>query len=288
MITPYLKAIDRDMYNRCADFNLGYLSNLKLMFSAPGFDDKAYVNNILAKDEFDDHKIQVDQLPKKLHSALISAIDELYFYNEKERSVINGILTYVEMSIRPDLDNIVSRLAPLQEIHKGLIEVSLGADAITIFAKLLYNRSRMLALQSRGLNRTERELVTNFDKVTDVQGVAEYLCRVNNAHNAIRSLRHAVVPNLRDRDICEMIENLASAMMSYRSSLIAPDRAGLADVNMDASEDLLMKREPTTAAGENLKNVIDRYNKLELPYTPADFLLSLNEGIRLSGVYLMV
>lgn len=288
MITPYLKAIDHEMYNRCADFNLGYLSNLKLLFAAPPPDKRAFATNILAKDEFDPHKVLVNETPKKLHAALIQAIDQLYFYNEQERSIINGMITYLEMAMRPDLNDIVAKLSPLQEMHQELIKLELGADAITVFAKMLYNRSRMLALQTRCLNKTELELTTDFHRVTNIHEIAEYLCRVNNVHNAFRSLRHSIVPNLKYRDICDMIDQLIEAMTSYRSSLIEPDKAGLGGVDLDAPEALLEQRQPTAAAGDNLRNVIDRYNKMELPFTPADFLLSLNEGLRLSGIYLTV
>lgn len=288
MITQYLKAIDRDLYNRYMDFNLPYLNELRMALLVPMPQD-IYVSNILAKDEMDSFKVESKNASKNLHAALGKLLDQTYFYNEEEKSVVNGLLTYLQQSLNPNLEHVMNRLAPLQEIHQELTDMEFGVDALPMFSKFLYNRSRMMALQSRGLNSTERELHTNLDQsLPKIEEVAAMLARINNIHNALKSIRQSVIPNMKDRDVCGMINDIADAMLSYRRSLIAPEKAGLGDVDLAASQALLLQKQPTQAAGDNLINVITKYKNMNLPFTPADFLLSLNEGVRLSGVNLMV
>lgn len=287
MITDYLKAIDRDLFNRYVDFNLPYLNDLKLCLVTPIPED-IFVKNILAKDEMDSFKVAPGEVSKKLHSALGKLIDQLYFYNEEEKAVVNGLLTYLDMSLSPDLSRIAASLSPLMEMHRDMIELETGDDALIVYAKFLYNRSRMMALQSRGLSGAELELTTDFDKLVNAEDIASTLARMNNIHNALKSIKQSVIPNMKDREVCAMIMDISEAMLAYRRSLIAPEKAGMGDVDMRASEAHLMKRNPTPAAGENLSAIIEKYNVMKLPFTPADFLLSLNEGVRLSGVNLMV
>lgn len=292
MILPYLINIDRELYNRYTGFNLPYLNQLKIYLVNPMPDDM-FVKNILAKDEVDDFKVSADKLPKKLHSALTQLIDQLYFYNEQENQMVNSILTYLDLTTTPDLAYIHSKMAPLQEIHTKLVDLEVGADGLVVFAKLLYNRSRMMALQSpRGLNDEELKLRTDFDKlIDDTPMLAKMLARMNNIHSALHGLR-VEMPAPRfgspDKVISEMVMEVSDAMTSYRKSLIAPDKAGLGDVDLAASETVLWNKNPTPAADANLTAVIEKYNAMDLAFTPADFLLSLNEGVRLSGINLMV
>lgn len=288
MITQYLKAIDRNLYNQYVDFNMEYLSELKINLFTPMPEDYA-VKNILAKDEMDHFKLNPKDAPRKLHEALGKLIDRTYFLNEEEKSVINGLLTYLELSPSPDLANITRKLSNLQELHKELTEIDVGSDGMIVYAKMLYNRSRMMALQSsRGLVGIERELTTDFDKLVSAVDVAQILSRMNSIHHAIKSIKTSVIPNMKDKEVCAMIMDVCEAMLMYRSSLIAPEKAGLGDMDLAASEQALMKKDPTPAAGENLKSVIQLHSDKNLPFTPADFLLSLNEGVRLSGINLMV
>lgn len=292
MILPYLQNIDRELYNRYIGFNLPYLNELKIYLVNPMPDDM-FVKNILAKDEVDDFKVSTDKLPKKLHSALTQLIDELYFYNEQENQMVNSLLTYLSLTSTPDLAYIFSKMAPLQEMHSRLVDLDVGADGLVVFAKLLYNRSRMMALQTpQGLSKAELELRTDFDKlIPDTAHLAKMLARMNNIHSAINGLKLEMpIPRFGapDKDIMEMVVSIGEAMMSYRKSLIAPEKAGLGDIDLAASETVLWSKDPTPAADANLTAVIEKYNEMNLPFTPTDFLLSLNEGVRLSGINLMV
>lgn len=287
MMTQYLNAIDRTLYNTYVDFNLGYLNELKLNLFTPMHADYA-VNNILAKDEMDEFKIMPADAPKKLHTALVRLIDDLYFFNEEEKSVINGLLTYLDLSPRPDLGHITRLLANLQELHVKHIEVDMGDSGMLVYAKMLYNRSRIMALQSRGLQGIETELVTDFDKLINANDVAAYLSKTNSIHLALTSVKRSVIPSMKDKEICAMILDVCEAMLTYRRSLISPDKAGMGDFDLAASEQALMRKDPTPAAGDNLKTIIELHTAKNLAFTPADFLLSINEGVRLSGMTLMV
>jgi len=287
MILQYLKAIDREQYNKYVDFNMGYLSDLKLNLFTPMPDDYA-IKNILAKDEMDPFAMSPNSAPRKLHEALGKLIERLYFFNEEEKAAINGVMTYLDISMSPDLGHIERTLAPLEGIHEELIEVETGADGVIVYAKMLYNRSRIMALQSRGLNDLERELRTDLDKQIPADEFAALLCRMNSIHHALKSIRTSVIPSMKDKEICAMIVDISEAMITYRRSLIAPEKAGLGEFDLAASEQLLLKKQPTQAAGDNLKTIIDSYSAKNLAFTPADFLLSLNEGVRLSGINLMV
>lgn len=291
MILPYLQNIDRDLYNRYTAFNLPYLNALKVYLVSPVPDD-IFVKNILAKDEVDEFKVATGKIPKKLHSALTGLIDQLYFYNEEENASVNGIISYLEASMDPDLQYIHGKLAPLQEIHSKLIDLETGADGLVIFAKFLYNRSRLLAMQStRGLNETELTLRTDFDKMVPAKELAQQLARMNNIHSALHSVRLEMGPprfGSKDASIHTMIDEVSTAMISYRKSLIAPEKAGMGEVDMAASEAHLWKLNPTPAAEENLNAVIDKFDEMNLAFTATDFLLTLNEGVRLSGINLMV
>lgn len=292
MFLPFLLNIDRELYNRYINFNLPYLNELKIYLANPVPDD-LFVKNILAKDEIDEFKVPADKLPKKLHSALTQLIDKLYFYNEQESVVMNSMMTYLQLTSTPDLAYIHSKLAPLQELHVELMDLEVGSDGLVVWAKLLYNRSRMMALQNpRGLNKAEMELRTDFDKlVPNTAELAKMLARMNNIHSAINGLKMELPApkfNAPDRDISEMIVSICDAMTSYRKSLIAPEKAGLGDVDLAASESVLWNKNPTPAADSNLTSVIEKYNAMDLAFTPTDFLLSLNEGVRLSGINLMV
>ena len=291
MILPFLQNIDREFYNRYTGFNLPYLTELKLYLVSPVPED-IFVKNILAKDEVDEFKVATGKIPKKLHSALTDLIDQLYFYNEEENAVINSIITYLSMSMQPDLAYIHGKLAPLQEIHSKLMDLEVGSDGLTIFAKFLYNRTRMVAMQStRGLNEKELTLTTGFDKLVDAKELAKMLCRMNNIHSALSAMRLELAPpkfGSKEVQIYEMINEISVAMLAYRKSLIAPEKAGLGDVDLAASEAVLWKQNPTPAADDNLMSTIQKYDEMELPFTPSDFLLSLNEGVRLSGINLMV
>ena len=145
-----------------------------------------------------------------------------------------------------------------------------------------------MALQTRGLNDAERELRTELDKTVPADEVAAMLSRMNSIHHALKSVKQSVIPNMKDKEICAMIMDISEAMITYRRSLIAPEKAGMGDFDLAASEAALLKKEPTPAAGENLKLIVDNYSAKNLAFTPADFLLSLNEGVRLSGINLMV
>lgn len=287
MITDYIKAIDRDLYGKYISFNLGYLNDLKISLFSQMPDDYA-LKNILAKDEMDPFAMNPADAPKKLHAALGKLIERLYFYNEQEQSVINGLLTYMEVSPRPDLNLVVSKLTPLQEIYQQLTEIEVGDAGMLVYSKMLYNRSRIMALQTRGLNDAERELRTELDKTVPADEVAAMLSRMNSIHHALKSVKQSVIPNMKDKEICAMIMDISEAMITYRRSLIAPEKAGMGDFDLAASEAALLKKEPTPAAGENLKIIVDNYSAKNLAFTPADFLLSLNEGVRLSGINLMV
>lgn len=287
MITDYLKAIDRDLYGKYIAFNLGYLSDLKISLFSHMPDDYA-IKNILAKDEMDPFKMNPADAPKKLHAALGKLIERIYFFNEEEHAAINGLLTYLELSPRPDLNNIVSKLTPLQEIYKELTEVDVGDTGMLVYSKMLYNRSRIMALQTRGLSDLEHELRTDLDKTVAADEVAATLARMNSIHHALKSVKQSVIPNLKDKEICGMIMDISEAMITYRRSLIAPEKAGMGDFDLAASEAALLAKQPTPAAGENLKYIVDSYTAKNLAFTPADFLLSLNEGVRLSGINLMV
>jgi hypothetical protein len=293
MILPYLQNIDREYYNRYTGFNLPYLNELKIFLVNPmPMPEDTFVKNILAKDEVDEFKVAPGKIPKKLHSALTDLIDQLYFYNEEENAMVNSVITYLSMSMNPDLAYIHSKLAPLQEIHSKLIDLEVGSDGLTVFAKFLYNRSRMMGLQSfHGLRPAELELTTGFDKLVDAKQLAKMLARMNNIHSALNALRLELPPPRfggKDQPIYEMINEITVAMLAYRKSLIAPEKAGLGDVDLAASEAVLWKQDPTPAADDNLMTTIKKYDEMELPFTPADFLLSLNEGVRLSGINLMV
>lgn len=287
MITDYIKAIDRELYGKYIAFNLGYLNDLKISLFSQMPDDYA-LKNILAKDEMDPFAMSPADAPKKLHAALGKLIERLYFYNEQEQAVINGLLTYMQASPRPDLNLIVSKLTPLQEIYQQLTEIEVGDTGMLVYSKMLYNRSRIMALQTRGLNDLERELCTDLDKTVPADEVAATLSRMNSIHHALKSVKQSVIPNMKDKEICAMIMDISEAMITYRRSLIAPEKAGMGDFDLAASEAALLKKEPTPAAGENLKLIVDTYAAKNLPFTPADFLLSLNEGVRLSGINLMV
>lgn len=287
MITDYIKAIDRELYGKYIAFNLGYLNDLKISLFSQMPDDYA-LKNILAKDEMDPFAMSPADAPKKLHAALGKLIERLYFYNEQEQAVINGLLTYMLASPRPDLNLIVSKLTPLQEIYQQLTEIEVGDTGMLVYSKMLYNRSRIMALQTRGLNDLERELCTDLDKTVPADEVAATLSRMNSIHHALKSVKQSVIPNMKDKEICAMIMDISEAMITYRRSLIAPEKAGMGDFDLAASEAALLKKEPTPAAGENLKLIVDTYAAKNLPFTPADFLLSLNEGVRLSGINLMV
>lgn len=288
MMTDFLKAIDRDLYNKYVDFNLGYLSDLKLSLFTPMPDDYA-VKNILAKDEMDAFKLSPSEAPRKLHEALGKLIERIYFFNEEEKSMINGMLTYLSLSMRPDLSNITAQMSALQELHKDLVEIDVGDAGLMVYSKMLYNRSRIMALQSsRGLTEKERELRTDFDKLINAGEVAAILSRMNSIHHALKSIKFQVIPNLKDKEICSMMVDVSEAMLMYRRSLIAPEKAGMGDFDLAASEAALMQKHPTPAAEENLRMIVDSYTEKNLPFTPADFLLTLNEGVRLSGINLMV
>ena len=288
MMTNYLKAIDRTLYNNYVDFNLGYLNELKINLFSPMPEDYA-LKNILAKDEMDAFKVSPADAPKKLHTALVRLIDDLYSFNEDEKSVINGMMTYLDLSPNPDLGHLTRLLSPLQERHQKLIEVDMGDAGILVYSKMLYNRSRIIGLQStRGLQGIERELTTDFDKLVDSADIAAYLAKTNSIHHALKSVKMSVIPNMKDKEICAMIMDVCEAMMMYRRSLISPEKAGMGDFDLAASEAALMQKDPTPAAGENLKTIIDIHSAKNLAFTPADFLLSLNEGVRLSGMNLMV
>lgn len=288
MMTTYLKAIDRSLYNTYADFNLGYLSELKLNLFSPMPEDYA-LKNILAKDEMDEFKVTPADASRKLHTALVRLIDDLYSFNEDEKSVVNGMLTYLDLSPSPDLGHLTRLLAPLQERHVKLIEVEMGDAGLLVYSKMLYNRCRIMGLQStRGLVGVERDLTTDFDKLVDATEVASYLAKTNSIHHALKSVKLSVIPNMKDKEICAMIMDVSEAMMTYRRSLISPEKAGMGDFDLAASEAALMEKKPTPAAGENLKTIIDIHTAKNLAFTPADFLLSLNEGVRLSGMNLMV
>lgn len=287
MITPYLKAIDREQYNKYVDFNMGYLSDLKLNLFTPMPDDYA-IKNILAKDEMDPFKMSPASAPRKLHEALGKLIERIYFFNEEEKAAINGVLTYLDLSPSPDLGHIERTLAPLEGIHKDLVELETGADGVIVYAKMLYNRSRIMALQSRGLNDLERELRTDLDKQVPADELAALMSRMNSIHHALKSIRTSVIPSMKDKEICGMIVDISEAMIAYRRSLIAPEKAGLGEFDLAASEQMLLQKQPTQAAGDNLKTIVDSYTAMNLAFTPADFLLSLNEGVRLSGINLMV
>lgn len=288
MMTNYLKAIDRTLYNNYVDFNLGYLNELKINLFSPMPEDYA-LKNILAKDEMDAFKVSPADAPKKLHTALVRLINDLYSFNEDEKSVINGMLTYLDLSPNPDLGHLTRLLSPLQERHYKLIEVEMGDAGILVYSKMLYNRARIMGLQSsRGLKGIERELTTDFDKLIDSTEVAAYLARTNSIHHALKSVKMSVIPNMKDKEICAMILDVCEAMMMYRRSLISPEKAGMGDFDLAASEAALMQKDPTPAAGENLKTIISIHSAKNLAFTPADFLLSLNEGVKLSGMDLMV
>lgn len=288
MMTQYLKAIDRSLINNYADFNLGYLSELKINLFSPMPDDYA-LKNILAKDEMDPFKVTPADAPKKLHTALVRLIETLYSFNDDEKSVLNGILTYMDLSPNPDLGHLTRQLAPLQERHQKLIEVEMGDSGILVYAKMLYNRSRIMALQSsRGLIGIERELTTGFDEQVNATEIAAYLAKTNSIHHALKSVKMSVIPNMKDKEICAMIMDVCEAMMTYRRSLIAPEKAGMGDFDLAANEAVLMEKTPTPAAGGNLATIIAIHTDKRLAFTPADFLLSLNEGVRLSGMNLMV
>jgi hypothetical protein len=287
MMLPYLQAIDREQYNKYVDFNMGYLSDLKLNLFTPMPDDYM-IKNILAKDEMDPFRMTPADAPRKLHAALGKLIERLYFFNEEEKSKINGLMTYLDLSMKPDLGHIERTLAQLQSIHSELVELETGNDAVIVYAKMLYNRSRIMALQSRGLNDAERELRTDFDKLVSADEIAALLCRMNSIHHALKSIRTSVIPSMKDKEICAMIIDVSEAMITYRRSLIAPEKAGMGEFDLAASEAVLMQKQPTQAAGDNLKTIIDMYSQKNLAFTPADFLLSLNEGVRLSGINLMV
>lgn len=287
MMLPYLKAIDREQYNKYVDFNMGYLSDLKLNLFTPMPDDYA-IKNILAKDEMDPFKMSPASAPRKLHEALGKLIERIYFFNEEEKAALNGIMTYLELSPAPDLNHIERTLAPLEGIHKDLVELETGADGVIVYAKMLYNRSRIMALQSRGLNDTERELRTDLDKQVPADELAALMSRMNSIHHALKSIRTSVIPSMKDKEICAMIVDISEAMIAYRRSLIAPEKAGLGEFDLAASEQMLLQKQPTQAAGDNLKTIVDSYTAKNLAFTPADFLLSLNEGVRLSGINLMV
>lgn len=287
MITDYLKAIDRDLYGKYVAFNLGYLSDLKLNLFTPMPDDYA-IKNILAKDEMDPFKMNPADAPRKLHEALGKLIERIYFFNEEEQSTVNGLLTYLDLSPRPDLNLIAAKLTPLQEIYAELTEIEVGDTGMLVYAKMLYNRSRIMALQTRSLSALEHELRTDLDKTVPADEVAAQLARMNSIHHALRSIRQSIIPNMKDKEICDMITDISEAMIAYRRSLIAPEKAGMGDFDLAASEAALLKKEPTQAAGENLKIIVDSYTARNLAFTPADYLLSLNEGVRLSGINLMV
>lgn len=287
MMLPYLKAIDREQYNKYVDFNMGYLSDLKLNLFTPMPDDYA-IKNILAKDEMDPFKMSPASAPRKLHEALGKLIERIYFFNEEEKAALNGIMTYLDLSPSPDLNHIERTLAPLEGIHKDLVELETGADGVIVYAKMLYNRSRIMALQSRGLNDTERELRTDLDKQVPADELAALMSRMNSIHHALKSIRTSVIPSMKDKEICAMIVDISEAMIAYRRSLIAPEKAGLGEFDLAASEQMLLQKQPTQAAGDNLKTIVDSYTEKNLAFTPADFLLSLNEGVRLSGINLMV
>ena len=189
MMTNFLKAIDRELYNKYVDFNLGYLSDLKLSLFTPMPDDYA-VKNILAKDEMDAFKLSPADAPRKLHEALGKLIERIYFFNEEEKSMVNGMLTYLELSMRPDLSNITAQMSALQELHKDLVEIDVGDAGLMVYSKMLYNRSRIMALQSsRGLVGVERDLRTDFDKLIDAGKVAAILSRMNSIHHALKSIK---------------------------------------------------------------------------------------------------
>lgn len=288
MMTTYLKAIDRTLYNNYVDFNLGYLSELKINLFSPMPEDYA-LKNILAKDEMDAFKINPADAPKKLHTALVRLVDELYFFNEEEKSVMNGLMTYLDLSPNPDLGHITRLLSSLQELHVKLIEVEMGDAGMLVYSKMLYNRSRIMALQStRGLQGVERELTTDFDKLVDAVEIAGYLAKTNSIHHALKSVKQSVIPNMKDKEICAMIMDVSEAMMMYRRSLINPEKSGMGDFDLAANEAALMQKAPTPAAGDNLKTIVEIHTAKNLAFTPADFLLSLNEGVRLSGMNLMV
>lgn len=291
MILPYLQNIDRELYNRYTNFNLPYLNELKIYLVNPMPDDM-FVKNILAKDEVDEFKVATGKIPKKLHSALTDLIDQLYFYNEQENAAVNSILTYFDLTVTPDLPYIHGKLAPLQEIHTKLVDLEVGSDGLVVFAKLLYNRSRMMALQSRGLNDKELELRTGLeDLIEDSSQLAKMLARMNNIHSALNAIRlEMVAPRFGsgDQPITEMVTEISTAMTAYRKSLIAPEKAGLGDIDLAESEVTLWGRDPTPAADSNLSTTIKKYEEMGLAFTPTDFLLTLNEGVRLSGINLMV
>lgn len=287
MILPYLNAIDSTLLNTYIDFNLSYLNDLKVNIYNPT-PYSTYLNNILAKDDLDPYKVAPGEASAKLHSALCKLIDRTYFFNQEEKSELNALLTYILLSPNPNLEQVTFKLSQLQEIHKDLTEIEVGDDGIIIYAKMLYNRSRMLALQDRGLKGVELELTTDFDKMIDVVAVADMMSRMNNIHNPLKYLKVSVIPNLHDKDICAMIRDVCEAMLTYRSALISPEKAGLGTSELAASELALLEREPTPSVRKNLQDTLDKYSEMNLAFTPADFLLSLNEGIRLSGMYLMV
>jgi len=122
----------------------------------------------------------------------------------------------------------------------------------------------------------------------DSYDVAALLSRMNSIHHALTSIRTSVIPNMKDKEICAMIIDVSEAMITYRRSLISPEKGGMGDFDLAASEAALMNRDPTPAAGHNLREIIKIHTDKNLPFSPADFLLSLNEGVRLSGINLMV
>lgn len=287
MITKLLQLTDKNAYSRWVDFNVEYLNQIKVYLADKAPPDM-FVKNILAKDEVDRFKYSVSKTPPKLHTSLLKVVDERVFYGVNEKSIVNGILTYMGLTSQPDLEYINSKLAPLQEIHQSLTSLEAGKDSVTVFAKLIYNRSRIMhILYGQGLSEEEYETKTYLGDSVSAHAIAELLCRVSGIHHALRSMSSQAIA-CKDYEIGGMIKDIAEAMLSYRKSLIDPEKAGLGDIEMAAGELELVTREPSPAAGVNLKTVVEKYVGMDLAFTPTDFLLCLNEAVRLSGIDLMV
>jgi len=286
MITKLLQLTDKDAYSSWVEFNVGYLHQIQVYLADKAPPDM-FIKNILAKDEVDRFKYSVAKTPPKLHTSLLKVVNERIFYGTKERSIVNGVLTYMSLTGKPDLEYINSKLAPLQELHQNLTGLEAGKDAVTVFSKLVYNRSRIMHLLfGDGMSPEEYETKTYLNETVPALNVAEALCKVSGIHHALRSMSSQAL-TCSDTELGAMIRDISEAMISYRKSLIDPEKAGLGDIDMGAAELELVTRSPSPAAGNNLKYVIEKYSSVE-SFTPTDFLLCLNEGVRLSGIDLMV